>query len=62
MNYEKTALSYTEIILQLKSRGLRFQNESHALQELKSISYFRIASYLKYYETDTNNHNYKDGL
>ena len=34
MNYEKTALSYTEILQQLKSRGLNFQNESLALQEL----------------------------
>ena len=60
MNYEKTALSYTEILQQLKSRGLNFQNESLALQELKSISYFRIASYLKYYESNTNDHRYKE--
>jgi abortive infection bacteriophage resistance protein len=61
MNYEKTALSYIEILQQLKSRGLNFQNESLALQELKSISYFRIASYLKYYESNTNDHRYKEG-
>ena len=61
MNYEKTALSYTEILQQLKSRGLNFQNESLALQELKSISYFRIASYLKYYESNANDHRYKEG-
>ena len=35
---------------QLKSRGLLFRNETHVIQQLQIISYFRIANYLKTFE------------
>lgn len=59
MDYIKQALDYPQIIQQLKDRGLRFQNENAAIKELRIISYFRIANYLRYFEVRNSNHVYQ---
>lgn len=61
MNYTKNALDYSQILAQLKSRGLLFKNEEQDVMELSNISYFRIANYLRYFEIDNSNHLYKPG-
>lgn len=45
----------------LKSRGLEIEDENLAFEYLKSISYFRLAGYLRPMEDDTINHTYKKG-
>lgn len=59
MNYTKNALDYTQILAQLKERGLLFKDEEQAIKELSNISYFRIANYLRYFEIDSGRHLYK---
>lgn len=59
MNYTKNALDYTQILTQLKERGLLFKDEEQAIKELSNISYFRIANYLRYFEIDSDRHLYK---
>ena len=59
MIYNKPALDYQQIILQLKNRGIKFHNEQAASSTLKCISYFRIASYLRYFESNHQSHTYK---
>ena len=58
MNYTKQPLDYPQTIAQLKSRGLLFRNETHVIQQLQIISYFRIANYLKTFEVVGSNHVY----
>lgn len=53
LKYDKKTLTYEEIIGQLKDRGLLFRDEKKALQALTNICYFRIANYLRYFETDS---------
>ena len=43
MNYSKQALSFSDQVAMLKSRGLAIKDENLAIEYLKSISYFRIA-------------------
>lgn len=59
MDYAKNALDYTQILAQLKERGLLFKDEGRAMEVLANISYFRIANYLRYFETDNSRHLYK---
>ena len=40
----------------LRQRGLLVSNEDAALKQLASISYFRLASYRKVFETDEATH------
>ena len=56
MDYTKQPLEYNQIIQQLKSRGLLFHDETTAEKELKIISYFRIANYLRSFEVVGSNH------
>ena len=56
MNYTKQPLDYSQIIQQLKSRGLLFHDEAVAENELKIISYFRLANYLRTFEIPNSNH------
>jgi abortive infection bacteriophage resistance protein len=58
MEYNKKALEYSELIAQMKCRGLMFHDETKALRELSDIGYFRLATYLKYFEID-GGHQYK---
>ena len=59
MDYTKNALDYTQILAQLKARGLLFKNEEQAVEVLANISYFDIANYLRYFEIDNDRHLYK---
>lgn len=43
----------------LRNRGLLFDNEQSAIEYLKIISYFRLASYWKPMESDKVNHVFK---
>lgn len=43
----------------MKERGLLFYNQDYALQQLSNISYFRIANYLRPFESDPVSHRYK---
>ena len=56
MDYTKQPLGYNQIIQQLRSRGLLFHDETTAEKELKNISYFRIANYLRSFEVVGSNH------
>ena len=56
MDYTKQPLGYNQIIQQLRSRGLLFHDETTAEEELKNLSYFRIANYLRSFEVVDSNH------
>lgn len=56
MNYTKQPLDYSQIIQQLKSRGLLFHDEAIAKNAFKVISYFRLANYLRTFEIPNSNH------
>lgn len=58
MNYTKQPLDYSQIIQQLKSRGLLFHDDAAAENELKIVSYFRIANYLYTFEVPNSNHTF----
>jgi len=45
----------------LRQRGLFVSNEDAALKQLASISYFRLASYWKVFETDEATHRFASG-
>ena len=45
----------------LKQRGLIVSDEDTALKQLASISYFRLASYWKIFETDEATHQFANG-
>ncbi len=45
----------------LKQRGLIVSDENTALKQLASISYFRLASYWKIFETDEATHQFTSG-
>lgn len=58
MNYTKQPLDSSQIIQQLKSRGLLFHDDAAAENELKIVSYFRIANYLYTFEVPNSNHTF----
>ena len=57
--YNKQPISIADQISILKSRGLMFNNEQEAVEYLKIISYFRLASYWKPMESDKLKHIFK---
>lgn len=59
MEYTKLPLDYTDLILMLKRRGLLFNNEQEAEKCLQSISYFRLANYMRPMEQDKVSHSFK---
>lgn len=59
MTYNKQPISIADQISILKSRGLMFDNEQEAVEYLKIISYFRLASYWKPMENDKLKHIFK---
>ena len=61
MDYTKQALDVTQILSQLKGRGLLFKDEARAAEVLANVSYFRLANYLRYFEIDSERHLYKSG-
>lgn len=60
MKYSNLPLDITDIIQQMKSRGLSITNENKATTFLENVSYFRLAVYLRPMEIDAS-HNYKSG-
>ena len=56
MRYNKQPTDITTQLAMLRQRGLFVSNEDAALKQLASISYFRLASYRKVFETDEATH------
>lgn len=61
MNYAKQPLDYPQILQLLKDRGLIVRDETEALRQLKIISYFRLANYMRPMEADKTTHLFKQG-
>jgi abortive infection bacteriophage resistance protein len=58
--YSKPFLSYEGQITQLKSRGLKIENEEKALHILQNVGYFRLSGYwYPLLETPKNKHKFK---
>lgn len=52
MEYTKRPIDYPQQIQMLKERGLIINGEKRALEQLRIISYFRLANYLRPMEQD----------
>lgn len=52
MKYSNLPLDITDIIKQMKSRGLSITDENKATTFLENVSYFRFAAYLRPMEID----------
>ena len=59
MDYTKQPLDYPQILQILKERGLLVRDENEALCQLKIISFFRLANYMRPMEADKNLHKFK---
>ena len=57
--YTKQALSISEQIELLKSRGLNIADSSKAVKFLGEVSYFRFVQYLRPMEADKTTHQFK---
>lgn len=61
MQYDKQPLDYSCQLQTLQNRGLRIADRDLAMEQLHSISYFRLAGYLRYMEEDDTIHRFKAG-
>ena len=61
MRYNKQPTDITTQLAMLKQRRLIVNDEDTALKQLASISYFRLASYWKIFETDETTHQFVSG-
>ena len=61
MDYGKQPINVEEQVALLQNRGLVIEDFATAKLQLRNISYFRIASYLRYMEEDRQLHHYKSG-
>lgn len=61
MIYNKRPTDITTQLAMLKQRGLIVNDDDNALKQLASISYFRLASYWKIFETDVTTHQFASG-
>ena len=59
MDYDKQPINVDEQVALLQNRGLVIEDIVTAKLQLRNISYFRIASYLRYMEEDRQLHHYK---
>ena len=59
MEYTKQPIDYPQQIQMLKERGLIINGEKRALEQLRIISYFRLANYLRPMEQDKIAHIFK---
>lgn len=59
MDYTKPPLDYPLILQLLKDRGLIIRDDNEAYAQLKIISYFRLANYLRPMEMDKTTHKFK---
>ena len=62
MEYTKQPIDYPQQIQMLKERGLIINDEEQALEQLRIISYFRLANYLKPMEQDKSTHLFKPNM
>lgn len=60
MRYNKQPTDIATQLALMKQRGLIVNDEDTALKQLASISYFRLASYWKIFETDETTHQLAD--
>lgn len=61
MTYNKQALECSDLIALLKLRGMIVRDEAVALEQLRIISYFRLAGYWRPMEADKTTHQFKSG-
>lgn len=61
MHYDKQPLDYACQLQTLRERGLRIADKNLAMEQLHSISYFRLAGYLRYMEEDETTRRFKAG-
>ena len=59
MDYTKQPLDYPQILQMLKDRGLIIRDDNDASAQLKIMSYFRLANYLRPMEQDKTTHVFK---
>lgn len=59
MDYTKQPLYYPEILQLLKERGLIIRDDNEATAQLKIMSYFRLANYLRPMEQNKTTHVFK---
>lgn len=59
MDYTKPPLDYPQILQLLKNRRLIISNDNDALAQLRIMSYFRLANYLRPMEQDKTTHIFK---
>ncbi|MDE6269936.1 MAG: Abi family protein [Muribaculaceae bacterium] len=59
MFYSKQPLDHPQIISLLKQRNLLIADDAKAIEQLKIISYFRLANYLRPMELDKTTHVFK---
>lgn len=58
--YSKTAITYADQLIKLKSRGLIIEDEQKALHLLEVISYYRLSGYWYPFLIDKKNHKFKE--
>ncbi|MFT6880690.1 MAG: abortive infection bacteriophage resistance protein [Psychromonas sp.] len=61
MQCNKKWISIDQQILQLKSRGLKIDDEELARHKLSVISYYRLSGYWWPMQSDKVNHKFKPG-
>lgn len=59
MDYTKQPLDFPRILQMLKDRGLIIKDDNDALGQLKIMSYFRLANYLRPMEQNKTTHIFK---
>ena len=59
MNYSKPPLDHQQILALLKKRNLQIDDDNIAIEQLRIISYFRLANYLRPMEQDKTTHQFK---
>ncbi len=52
--FDKKSLDYNEQIELLKDRGLIIENEQEAINFLKYTNYYRLSSYMRHYQVNSN--------
>lgn len=58
INFSKPFLTIQAQITQLKSRGMRFENEDKAFHYLENINYYRLSAYWLPFEKDHKSHTF----
>jgi abortive infection bacteriophage resistance protein len=61
MNFSKPAISISNQIELLESRGLNFSDKPFAAHFLQHVSYYRLAGYWWPMQSDKVNHLFKEG-